>query len=668
VHESRLFFSRSELRTLIQHRQADPVGRQLFCDLMAAADWARKQPLPAEPDPGPASFWRSPPLRAGQTPYSEAYLLVHEAFERATFAFERSVQELSLAYLLTGERPWADRAIEWLDAAMNEWRHWWPKCNPTGQFRVRIMSSTALALDWLGDVIPPGLQERCRERLADSVRCCLEDDWGKALEQPAPWQAGNHFWFDVGMLGLTCLHLGGEDAAYRAIAERCGRTLDRLSDWSLGPEGDHIDKTGHMLYGFRWALPMLVAWQRAGGADVLAKPAFGATLRWVCDLLWPGQLVQVAFSETLFDRWILMLLAAKHRDPRAQWVALNTTDEIEVPTEPGWARWSRIAPTWAYLFYDESLAAPPPGDERGLPPRWSRSAGWAVLGAGLSTSRPKVVLYAGPRSPKNAHNQGELYVGAFGERLLETPQVPQHGYLSEHRGLAYYQTNLSGAVLVADGLGQASGQQWTEWPGLSAIGHEVSPPVGRLLSVESGPGWSEAVADLAAAYRDCRIEEGLWGTRVEPPAEWQQRRRDRLARFVRRVRLVGDEWLVLSDDVVPHPGQPVDLEWHFGTHGSVLFPEAGLATIEKGRAAMDLFLLESGGAPWSVRPYLWSEGGSFLSVSVPACSQPLRLLVVLRVRARRAARLSPVWKAPTLLLPGSGPELSCCHLAGAAGL
>ena len=259
-----LIFSSEELDDLRQRRKADPVGRQLFYDLMAAAEWCRKQPIPAEPEGGPDQTLKDGPVHPGETPYREDYLLAHEAFEVGTFAFERAVLQLSLVYALTGEHAWADRAIEWIDEVINRWPCWGPSAHQLDQFAVRIMNATVLGCDWLGEALSRPLRRLCRDRVSDYADRCLEI-WGESLDQSQPGQLGNHYWFNTAMLGMSALWLGGEDARWREVADRCGRKLGELCDWAIGPDGDYLDKPHYLLYAFRWALPTLVAWQRAGG-------------------------------------------------------------------------------------------------------------------------------------------------------------------------------------------------------------------------------------------------------------------------------------------------------------------------------------------------------------------------------------------------------------------
>jgi len=647
--EPHLFFTSSELADLTRRRKADSIGRQLFYELMAAANWCRKQPIPAQPDLGPDVSFKPAPFTPGESPYSDEYLLSHEAFEVATFAFERSVQQMSFAHLLTGDERWAARAVAWLDAAMNEWQLWGPRANPLDQFGVRVMSTAALGCDWLGDGLPEELRERCRERVTEFAGRCLRE-WGESLDRPEPHQISNHYWFNVGMLGLTALWLGGKDPSWRGVADRGGRQLERMCEWVIGPDGDYNDKPGYLLYAFRWSLPMLVAWHHAGGPDVLSKPRLAAAAEWLCDMPMPGDLNLADTPWGFFDRWIYLLLAAKHRDGRAQWIGLETTDSPVVRHEPPYFRWTRTDGVWPYLFYDETLAPTPPEAVEAPPARQYRWSGWALLSRDRTESTPTVLLHAGPASAKNYHNQGELLVSAYGDRLLQIPELPSWDYISEHRAIALLMSNLSGAVLVADGLGQAGGRYPAEWPGNELIGHPVAPSVGRIVSVESGDGWSRVTADVTSAYRSFDFQ-GLWGVTVAPLAEWEGKEGDRLVRFLRHVLCVGPEWIILQDDIETRAGRPVDLEWHFGTHAAVTIRRPGEATLAQPRAALDVFLVRPAEAALSVRRAHFSDTGKWLTVRLFQHEGAISLVLALRVRRRTGPTQAPSHEEGTIRLP-----------------
>jgi hypothetical protein len=632
TREPRLLFTQAEIDALIARRKADAVGRDLFAELLAAANWCRKQPVLPQPDPGPDKLFREGPFTPGTSPYSDEYLLCHEAFEVLTFAFERSVQQMSLMYRLTGEERWAEGALAWLDAAMNSWQAWGPQSNRLDQFAVRIINSTALGCDWLGEAVPARLLAQCRRRVSECAEQCL-GEWGASLDRSEPHQLSNHYWFNVGMLGMATLWLGFEEPAWREVADRCGRQLERLSEWAIGPDGDYNDKPGYLLYSFRWALPFLMAWHHAGGPDVVSRPRFGAAAQWLCDMLVPGELNLMDTPWGFFDRWIYLLLAAKQSCGRAQWVGLNTTDAPYVRHEPTWLRWMHNGPAWAHLFYDESVPATPPEALELEPGRWYRWSGWAVLEPDGSASTPTVVLHAGPASGKNYHNQGQLLVSAYGDRLLQIPEQPNFGYLSEHRAIAFLMSNLSGEVLTADGLGQASGHYPNEWPGVEVFGHALTPPVGQIVSVDSGPGWSAATADLTAAYQGFGFQ-GMWGVEVTPLPEWEGKRGDRLARFLRHILLLGTEWVILLDEVTPHLGQSVDLEWRFGTHANVTLSGPREALLETGRAALEARLMRPEDCAFSIQRAHFSETGKWLTVKAPGCTRDITLLLTMRVRRR----------------------------------
>lgn len=646
-----LLFDANELRELSRRRRACPRGRQLFYDLMASADWARKQPIPPEPPAGPAERTKSH-VRAGESPYREDYLLVHEAFETVTAAYERAVLQCAFVYRLTGQQPWADRAIEWMRTAMHEWKNWGPGSNPLDQFAVRVLYGSVLGCDWLGEAAPDELLRACRQRAAECAARCV-DEWGASdIDRTHPWQVSNHHWFNTAMLGMTSIWLGRQnDSArdWRSVTARCAAQLGKLCEWTIGPDGDYLDKPGFLLYALRWALPTMVALHRAGHEDLLARPVFAAAARWLTDMLDPGDMNLMYYPSGLFDRWILFLLASRHRLGQTQWAAEQSSDAPMSLTFATYDEWFRSGSLWSYLFYDETLAAQPPDNEPPLAPRHYRSAGWVAMGAHLSAERPKVLFHAGPASGKNFHDQGHLLVSAFGERLLEIPQAPAYGYLSSHRALPYMMSNLSGHVLDADGLGQASGQYPHEWPLGKLVGHEVKPALGCIERVESGSGWAVTTADLTRAYQGF-ADQGLWGCTLIPPDEWRTKDKNRLRRYVRHIMLARQRWIIVQDEI--ETNRPMDLEWHFGTHGQVEVDAPARATIRQGRAAIDVYLISPAEAQMSARRAHVTETGKFLAIRQPVQSSA-RLLLVMHVRRSCEAPSPPVFERDTLVTAGN---------------
>jgi len=636
-----LFFSEDELALLQQRREADPVGRQLLCNLMAAAEWCRKQPAPAEPDPGPAQVLKDPPLRPDESFYRDDYLITHEAFDLLSLSCERVLPQLSLAYRLTREESWADRAIEWLDAVGNEWESWHPAATGQDSFAVKIMAFTAVACDWLADAVPTALLSRCRDRVVENLHLCMRE-WRGSLDQSEPNQLNNHYWFNVGLTGIAALWASQWDSGWRDVADRCGRRIARLCDWAIGPDGDHIDKSQYTMYGFRYALPMLVAWEHAGGPDVLSKPRLGAAAAWLADMFDRGDRTEVFERCQIISSWVFMLLASRHRLEHIQWFALQLTDAPALRHQLFIAPWTRTDAVWSYLFYDESLPATPPTVNGPSSPRWYRSSGWVVMEADSTIDTPTVHFYAGPASGKNFYNQGQLHVSAYGHRLLQTPELPHDGYISVHRAYAYLMNNLSGAVLQVDGLGQAKGRYPDEWPGNADIGHPVTPPIAHITRVDCGEEWQLAVADLTDPYRDFALDVDRRGRPLAVPSEWQGKRRDRLLQFTRSIMLVAGEWIVLQDDLTSHPGHSVDLEWHFSTHAVIDIPQPGQATLEMGRAAMDVYAIEPASAELFSQQAHYSETGKFLSIRRDRVEGQIRLLLVMHLRRRGDVPVEPV--------------------------
>lgn len=624
-----MFFKEEQLSELVKRRKGDVVGRQLFCDLMSDAEWCFKQPVPVQPHCGPGAAHKEILPLPGETPFRADYLLVHGYFEALTFAFERSVLQMSFVYRLTNDTKWVERTCCWLEEAMNEWKYWGPKGYQLDQFAVRIMYATALSLHWVGNFATEKLTHQCRVKVEEYARKCVET-WGKSLEVNEPGQFQNHYWFNISMLAVTAKWLGEYDKEWGDTAEKCFRKLQNLTEWAIGPDGDYLDKENFLLYSFRFALIAFELWYRDGGPNVFTTERMIAATRWLCDMVCPGDYNLLSYPETISYRWIFMLLASHQKNSTSQWLGLKQTNRMGHLINSAMSEWINMGSLWSYLFYDETVGTALPDQNQYTLVRAYKWSGWTCMGATLSENKPKVALYAGPTSGKNYYNQGELYVSAYGERLLETPQLPVYGYISAHKCCALQMSNLSGAVLTVNGLGQAGGTYPDEWPGLSQIGHPVRPPLCKTINVIENSGECFVSADLTLAYRDFSIE-GMWGCKITVPPQWQNIKLDRLKKYIRSVQLKDGNIIILEDEIQSHTGDTIDLEWHFGTHANITIDKQGKVILEKGRALMNISLLSSDDVGFSVIPAHYSEDGKFLTLKKDKFSGTINLRLMMEI-------------------------------------
>ncbi len=600
---------------------------------LAAADWMLAYPIPPAPDAGPAQMLKAILPRPGLTPFSPEYLVAHEAYEIATFAYLRAATQLPFAFHATGQEEFARRAVAWVEHFVQAMPHWGPKASGTDTFVPRAMCATALACDWLGDTLPLPLRQQARARVEHAFDQCV-GEWEPGIARPQPEHVNNHWWYNLSLAGLAGLWLGR-----REFALRLGDHFQQLIPLSIGPDGDYIDKPGYLMWAYRWAFPFWLALEQAGGPRLLDHPRVGASARWLVAMQAPGDLGWVDWPRGFNYPWLYLLLAARHRLPAVQWMGLALRERMPVRHDHAWTEVMCAGAEMNGFVYDESVPAIHPREDGLLSTRHYRTTGWAVLRDHWGEDDVCAWLYAGPASGKNYHDQGQVTLLAHGQRLLGLPLLPFDNYLSAHTAAPFTMSNRSGYVAEVEGVGQASGHYPHESPLAAAIGAAPRTPLARITSFQTEGGVHRAGADLSAAYQDFSCE-GLWGHPVQAPPEWTSLIKNRLARFERRLALVDGAWLVIVDLLQSHPGRPVRVSLRHTTVDVRVSLAPSHVDLAGDQAKARLWWWNDQPAALTVAPWHHSELGRMLRLDVTAPVEQLTVVWALQI-VRRDAGFSP---------------------------
>jgi len=626
------------LDRLNENARRTPQHERFHVRALAAADWMLAYPIPPALDEGPPAMLKAVPPPPGVTPFSSDYLVAHEAYEIATFAYVRAAAELPFAFRATGQADYAQRAVAWVERFVRDMPHWGPQASGTDSFMPRAMGATALACDWLGDALPSPLRDQARRRVEQAFDQCAAE-WDAGIARPHPEHVNNHWWYNLSLAGLAGLWLGRRD-----FALRLGEHFEQLIPLCIGPDGDYIDKPGYLLWAYRWAFPFWLALEQAGGPRLLDHPRVGASARWLVAMQAPGDLGWVDWPRAFHYPWIYLLLAARHRLPAVQWMGLALRERMSVRHDHAWVDVMCAGAEMNGQVYDESVPAIHPRADGSLGTRHYRATGWAALRETWDDRGVSAFLYAGPASGKNYHDQGQVTLLAFGQRVLGLPLLPFDNYLSAHIAAPFTMSNQSGYVATVDGVGQASGHYPHESPLVAEIGAVARPPLARLTAVESADGVTWASAELAAAYQDYSCE-GLWGHPVQAQAQWEGLRKDRLARFTRRVSLVDGAWLVIIDHLEAHPGRPVRISLRQTTVEMRIRQEAAYVDLNGDLAKARLWWWSDLPATLSVTPWHHSELGRMLKLDVTEPVECLNVIWALQLN-RPAAAFAPAPAEP----------------------
>jgi hypothetical protein len=455
------------------------------------------------------------------------------------------VQTLGLLYRLEGDRRWAERAWQELEAAaaFQDWnpRHFLDTAEMTHAF--------ALGYDWLHDAWTEAQRGTLRAAMIEKgLQPAL-----KILEEDRGWARAHHNWNQVcnGGIGLGALALAEVEP------ELAGRILHRAlisiqrAMTEYAPDGAWAEGPGYWNYATTYNVAILAALQTALGTDFRLKSI-------------PG------FSEAgLFPIYIAGPLDR----------TFNYADTGDgAPRAPHMFWLARQYNRPAYAWYQRQRAYPHPLDLLWFDPR-GESPTPATLpldkhfrGADVVTLRSawaeRDAVFVGFKAGDNKANHSNLDLGSFvldalGARWavdLGADDYNLPGYFGKQRW-TYYRLRAEGHNTLLLNPGDAPDQE----PSAAA----------RMLRFESKPERAFAIADLTPAYA-------------------------KHARSVQRGLALLDRRAVLVQDEV-QADKPADFWWFLHTPAKVTVnPGGARALLAQGNARLEARLLSPVGAKFEV--------------------------------------------------------------------
>jgi len=451
--------------------------------------------------------------------------------------FLHLILNFSFLALITGEARYREAARRWalslarmpelvgvLDPAAR-------RCAGCGYPEGWALTALAVAYDWLY----PHLDADARAVLQDKIRLLSEvlDDATFAGE----WWTGAYLhhdtWIPLGGLGLGALSIAREVPEAEAWAARAQHELEAALDWL---DGDGAWPEGPCGWAFALAsvVPFWEAYRRrfpGRGRALLDSAWLANTWRFRLysrvpdgrflgfgDCRASGGYQTTGFEGAPALRW----LAARYRNPYAQWLAEREWETLPNP----------YTAAWEIVFDDPSVGALPPDDlPRGaafenqamafLRTGWDRAAtvlafrGAALLGRRATSLVSAARLEELDNSTTHVHADGNAFgVWSRGEFAIALAHYGQR------------ETDRQNSLLV-DGRGQYTAFD-VDHPGR---------PEGHLTSFFTSEAASLVSAEAAGCY---------------PPG---------LQRFVRRLYLIEPGVVFVHDDIAA--AAAVELEWRF---------------------------------------------------------------------------------------------------------
>jgi hypothetical protein len=456
------------------------------------------------------------------------------------------VQTLGLLWQLEGDRRWADRAWQELEAAA-KFKDW----NPSHFLDTAEMTHAfAIGYDWLYDAWTDAQRQVLREAI---VKHGFTPGL-KVYEQNSGWARARHNWNQVcnGGLGMGALALADVEPEVAGRILHAGLNSIQIAMAEFAPDGAWIEGPGYWDYATTYNFVFIAALQSALGTDfkLATFPGMDQT-GWFPIYMssTTGETFNYADSGSGAIRAPqLFWLAGRFQQPVFAWFGART--DHPHPLDLLWYSPEQRDPVSAGAPLDKYFRAAEAVTLRGS---------WTNANA----------TFVGFKAGKNNDNHGHLDVGDFvldalGERWAMDFGHDDYNLPGYFGGLRwnYYRLRAEGhnTLVVNPGKGMDQKSATT-----------------KILRFESKPNRAFAIGDLKAA--------------VAPDAR----------RAERGVALLDRQRVLVQDEFVSD--QPADVWWFMHTEAKVEQDEAGAtATLQRGGKLLSARILSPAGAKFTVMP------------------------------------------------------------------
>jgi len=311
-----LFFDRDGAERLREMAATEPWSQAAEL-IIRSAEGAISADIPPEPDEGPDQ------PRDEDGNYTAYYLRIHYEFYDAGHAINEIVPTLAMAWVLTGEQRFADRAREWM-LHYAGWKQWSVKSALADNQSAHSYLGLAIGYDWLYDELSDAERATILGALG-RLGETFQTHRGGLADQPLAGRRGgianNHTWVSHSAPALGALAQLYEQPAAREWLETeiiCWR--DKILPASIGRDGEYIDGSGGWLtYCLQNGLLFLAAMRR-NGCDLYEGSNLDSVAHFImCD----RELLAEGASVPPYDvRYSFLELASRYQDPATQWAAL----------------------------------------------------------------------------------------------------------------------------------------------------------------------------------------------------------------------------------------------------------------------------------------------------------------------------------------------------------
>ena len=580
----RLLFGAADVPALLE-KSRDPAMARIRSSLLERAD-----AVLAAPPIVPSITKRGEPDPPGET----------KGIASAR-ALQGRVLTLAMAFTLTADRRYRDKAVALLDDALASWRIWVDTAHapPYDLMTGENAMTFGLAYDWLYDSLTAGERTRLREGVE---RRALQPYLDAVVrETPMSWHTARHNWNTVCNGGATvlALALGADSKLTPHVLERSVPAMELY--WrQLGDDGGWDEGTGYWTYGHRYALIAAEALRRSGrpeGDAVFARTGVRQT-GYFPIIFNPGRQTSASFGDSngRASDPVFYLLAREYKNPDFVW--FQDRAPLRGRSQDGWPQealsllWRPVGEPWL------------PERQREFTPRIDPVYSFPSIGWGMmALSQPDPPAFLAFKNGSLAANHTHLDLNhvtvGVGERLVirELGSRPYPADYFSARRYEYYEIGTVGhnTVLIG-GRGQVHRRQ------------------GRFGWSSSGPGFTAFTGIADGAY--------------EVPA----------TKARRQVVFVDRRYWVLLDDIETPEPQPIELRFH--TEGTI------------DRVGDSRWRVSDGGASVDVL----TPGAMGLTARVTSPQGWIRPLQLLSLASNAPSRTHAV--ATTLVPRIGGPEMT----------
>lgn len=423
-------------------------------------------------------------------------------------ALEVRLEALATAYLVTGDRKYADLARDWT-LALCKWPEWtdpdddWPDCClDTGHFAYAAAFVYDFCYDALTDTERATIRRALLEKGAAPVKRAGTEGWARTMDWP------NGFAVVMGGMGIAGLATLADDPQAEEYVQY---SRQRISEF-LGAQdrdGGYVEGLLYGGYAISHVVPVIVELDALGDHVLADHPYLAKTLRMAATCLQPGDQSTVDFCDAIYESRDYASLAAWRAswgDRVGQWYLQRAGLQGDL------YQWT---PPLALLWCpeDQPMEAPPGVSKVAH----YRDIGWVIIRSGFGLADSLFALRSGYYGSHCHADCNSFMFNSGAQWVLQDPgygrtQTSQHSTL-----LINGQDQTAGGQIVACGtagsLTYAAGDATACYPELRRFVRHVLAVGGKYLlvadEVAAQANGTAVTSQLMTGYEEPQITNGV---------------------------------------------------------------------------------------------------------------------------------------------------------------